>query len=97
MGLFSRLFGSADNDLKQRIRNLEIELDTAHMKVSDMEAHLLELRNVVRILTLAQTQMGVDMSEIYRALRAVVSNVSDEDLLKTNPFASDDDDDGYLN
>jgi len=27
----------------------------------------------------------------------VVGNVRDEDLLKTNPFALDDDDDGYLN
>ena len=97
MGLFSRLFGTGDDNLKQRIRNLETELDAAHVKVTDMETHILELRNVVRILTLTQTQMGVDMSEIYRALKAVVGNVRDEDLLKTNPFAPDDDDDGYLN
>ena len=98
MGLFSRLFGGGEDEgLKQRVRNLETELDAAHIKVTDLTTHLLELRNVVRILTLAQTQMGVDMSEIYRALKAVVGNVRDEDLLKTNPFAPDDDDDGYLN
>lgn len=97
MGLFSRLFGVTDDDLSQRVQNLETELDAAHLKVTDLETHILELRNVVRILTLAQTQMGVDMSEIYRALKAVVGNVRDEDLLKTNPFAPDDDDDGYLN
>ena len=97
MGLFSRLFGNADAVIDKRVQNLEAELSAAHMRVGSLEAQILELRDIVRIVTLAQTQMGVDMSEIYKALKAVVGNVRDDDLLKTNPFAPDDDDDGYLN